>query len=123
MFGKKNFETEEERIAFEKAKAEKKAKKAERREERWEKFKDGFCEVGGAMLPIVLPIVAMIGVGVAGAATDAKKSKKREQESNELDDLLAKGKGFEGRKDPNYVAWRYDEANKEQSSSDEEDEE
>ena len=101
---KKNM-TEEERQALEAKKAEKKA----RREERWEKFKDGFCEVGGAMLPIVLPMLAMIGVGVAGSASQKKTESRKTRERNEMDDLLAQGKGFSGRKDPKYIAWKYDE--------------
>ena len=101
---KKNM-TEEEKKALEAKKAEKKA----RREARWEKFKDGFCEVGGAMLPIALPVLAMIGVSVAASASSSKDERRKTRERNEIDDLLAQGKGFEGRKDPKYIAWKYDE--------------
>lgn len=104
----KKFNSEEERLAYEAKKAKKKA----RREERWEKFKDGFCEVGGAMLPIALPVLAMLGVSVAASASSSKAERAKTREKNEAEDLLAKGKGFEGRKDPNYVAWCYDEANR-----------
>ena len=101
----KKFNSEEERLAYEAKKAEKKA----RREARWEKFKDGFAEVGGAMLPIVLPVLAMVGVSVAATASSNKAERAKTRERNEIDDLLAQGKGFEGRKDPKYIAWKYDE--------------
>ena len=104
----KKFNSEEERLAYEAKKAEKKA----RREARWEKFKDGFAEVGGAMLPIVLPVLAMVGVSVAATVSSNKAERAKTREKNEAEDLLAKGKGFESRKDPNYVAWCYDEANR-----------
>lgn len=101
---KKNM-TEEEKKALEAKKAEKKA----RREARWEKFKDGFAEVGGAMLPITLPVLAMIGVSVAASSSVKKDERSKTRERNEIDDLLAQGKGFEGRRDPKYIAWKYDE--------------
>lgn len=89
--------TEEERLEREQKKANRRAARAAR----WEKFKDGFAEVGGAMAPIVLPIVALT---VASCAA----SKKSEKKANETLDLLAKGKGYEGRKDPKFVAELYD---------------
>lgn len=91
-----------------KAREEKKAAKKAAREARWEKFKDGFCEVGGAMLPIILPVAGMMGISIAAAVSDSKKSKKIEAEKNEYADLLAIGKGFNGRKDPKYIAYCYD---------------
>ena len=61
------------------------------------------------MLPITLPILAMIGAGIAGSASAKKDERRKTNERNEIDDLLAQGKGFEGRKDPKYIAWKYDE--------------
>lgn len=97
MFWNKKAMTEEERLEKEQVKANRRAARARRRE----KFKDGFAEVGGAMAPIVLPIVALT---VASCAA----SKKSEKKANETLDLLAKGKGYSGRKDPKFVAELYD---------------
>ena len=91
--------TEEERAQRELEKINRKHK----RQERLDKFKDGLAEVGGAMLPIVAPLALMIGVSVVSSSKATKKQ-------NEQLDLLAKGKGFEGRKDPRFVAAMYDDS-------------
>ena len=97
MFWNKKALSEEERLEKERIKANKRAAKAARRE----KFKDGFAEVGGAMAPIVLPIVGLTVLSCVA-------SKKSEKKANETLDLLAKGKGYSGRKDPKFVAELYD---------------
>lgn len=90
------------------ARKAKKAARKEKREQRAEKFKDGLAEVGGAMLPIVLPILAVCGASIVGSVSSAKKSKEQKLEAEEYQNLLAIGKGFTGRKDPNWIAYQYD---------------
>ena len=102
---KKNM-TEEQRLEKERINANKRAKRAQR----WEAFKDGCAEVGGAMAPIVVPLGIMLGLRCAAAAKSEKKQ-------NEALDLLAKGKGFTGRKDPKFVAAMYDDNMKAKDSS------
>lgn len=113
--------TEEQRLAKEAAKANKRAKRAARRE----KFLDGLAEVGGVMAPIAVPILAIAGASLLGSMSANKKEKNKKREQDEYDDLLAQGKGFTGRKDPKWIAYQYDQANRiEENEEDiEEDEE